>query len=96
MKANEAPEKIILSADRETGILYDEWVIRDLTDNIKIEYTRTDAFIKKALKYLDENFYFKNSRYRIECGVFDSKEEMLKDFKKYMKDWLWRHEKLGM
>jgi uncharacterized protein YjbK len=50
------------------------------------EYIRKDAFIEKALKYLDENFYFKNSCYRIECGVFDSKEEMLKDFKKYMED----------
>ena len=51
MKANEAPEKIILSADRETGTLYDEWVIKDLTDNIKIEYTRTDVFIEKACEY---------------------------------------------
>lgn len=51
MKANEAPEKIILSADRDTQIIYDEWVINDYTDNIKIEYTRTDAFIDKALKW---------------------------------------------
>lgn len=48
MKANEAPEKIILSADRDTQIIYDEWVTKDLTDNIKIEYTRTNAFIEKA------------------------------------------------
>lgn len=44
MKAN-TPEKIILSADRDTQIINDEWVINDYTDNIKIEYTRTDAFI---------------------------------------------------
>lgn len=54
MKVSEAPEKIILSADRETGILYDEWVINDYTDSIKIEYTRTDAFIKKAEGWLRE------------------------------------------
>ena len=55
MEVNEAPEKIILSADRETGILYDEWVIRDLTDSIKIEYTRTDTFIEKACEWLENN-----------------------------------------
>jgi hypothetical protein len=71
MKANEAPEKIILSADRETGILYDEWVIRDLTDNIKIEYTRTDAFIEKAVVWISNNCYIPHST--------------LEDFKNYMK-----------
>ena len=55
MKANEAPEKIILSADRDTQIIYDEWVINDYTDNIKIEYTRTDAFIAKACEWLKNN-----------------------------------------
>ena len=48
MKVNKVPEKIILSADRDTEIIYDEWVTEDLTDNIKIEYTRTDVFMKKA------------------------------------------------
>ena len=56
MKANEAPEKIILSADRETGILYDEWAIRDLTDNIKIEYIRKDAIIEKTCEWLRDNY----------------------------------------
>lgn len=51
MKVNEAPEKIILSADRETGTLHDEWVIEDLTDNVKTEYVRTDAFIEKACEF---------------------------------------------
>ena len=78
MKANEAPEKIYLDED-------ESWHLTNPNGD-SIEYTRTDAFIEKALKYLDENFYFKNSCYRIECGVFDSKEEMLKDFKKYMED----------
>ena len=56
MKVDKAPEKIILSADRDTKELYTEWVTRDLTDNIKIEYTRTDAVIKKAETYLKEQF----------------------------------------
>ncbi len=74
MKANEAPEKIILSADKETGILYDEWVVKDLTDNIKIEYTRTDAFIEKACSWI---------KYNNNNGgcLFDGWED---DFKNYM------------
>jgi uncharacterized protein YjbK len=79
MKANEAPEKIWLNQDHSV------W-LQDPKSTEYTEYIRKDAFIEKALKYLDENFYFKNSCYRIECGVFDSKEEMLKDFKKYMED----------
>ena len=51
-----------------------------------IEYVRKDAFIEKVLKYLDESFYFNNLRYNIESGVFDSKEEMFDDFKKYMEE----------
>ena len=78
MKAN-APEKIWLNQDHSV------W-LQDPKSTEYTEYIRKDAFIEKALKYLDENFYFKNSCYRIECGVFDSKEEMLKDFKKYMED----------
>ena len=87
MKANEAPEKIILSADRETGILYDEWVIRDLTDNIKIEYIKKDAFIEKALDYIENNIYDHydgDNEYGI-CGGYVKKEEFIKNFKKYMK-----------
>jgi len=79
MKANEAPEKIWLNQDHSV------W-LQDPKSTEYTEYIRKDAFIEKALKYLDENFYFKNSCYRIECGIFDSKEEMLKDFKKYMED----------
>ena len=51
MKANKAPEKIILSADRETGTLYDEWSIKDTTDNIKIEYIRADSIGKKDIDF---------------------------------------------
>ena len=74
MKADKAPEKIILSADRETGILYDEWVINDYTDSIKIEYTRTDTFIEKAENYL-----------RNKCQRFILTEKDIEDFKNYMK-----------
>lgn len=74
MKANEAPNKIILSADRETMELYDEWVINDYTDNIKIEYTRTDTFIDKAANWLENNL-----KGIVFGGIY------VEDFKKYMK-----------
>jgi hypothetical protein len=79
MKANEAPEKIILSADRDTKELYTEWVTRDLTDNIKIEYTRTDAFIEKACEYLHEHLidYWSQS--------VTNESKFIDEFIKYMK-----------
>ena len=51
-----------------------------------IEYIRKDTFIEKVLKFLDENFFFNNKRHSIESGVFDSKEEMFEDFKKYIEE----------
>ena len=55
MKVNEAPEKIILGADKDSKIINDYWVVNDYTDNIKIQYVRMDAFIKKACECLKEN-----------------------------------------
>jgi hypothetical protein len=78
MKANEAPEKIYVDNPN-----HDFWY-RTKNSN-SIEYTRTDTFIEKALKFLDEKFYFNNLHYCIESGVFDSEEEMFEDFKNYMK-----------
>ena len=87
MKANEAPEKIILSADRDTQIIYDKWVTKDYTDNIKIEYIRKDVLIKKALDYIENNIYDHydgDNEYGI-CGGYVKKEEFIKNFKDYMK-----------
>ena len=50
MKANEAPEKIYLNKHPFTGELHDKW-LRNKWDDSDVEYTRTDAFIKKARKY---------------------------------------------
>lgn len=86
MKPNEAPEEIyILPDDRNPNGLSIYWYEAPYRTGA-IEYTRTDAFIEKALKFLDENFFFNNLHYSIESGVFDSKEEMFEDFKKYMED----------
>ena len=87
MKVNEAPEKIILSADRDTQIIYDKWVTKDYTDNIKIEYIRKDVLIKKALDYIENNIYDHydgDNEYGI-CGGYVKKEEFIKNFKDYMK-----------
>ena len=64
MKANEAPEKIWMSNDTEAI-----WVTNPSSTRF-IEYTRTDAFIKKAEEYL--------SKHQCEYIDFD-------DFRKAMK-----------
>ena len=79
MKANEAPEKIILSADKETRILYDKWVTKGLTDNIKIEYIRADAFIEKARKWFEKRNEWINIDGTRQCDM-----ESFEDFRKYM------------
>lgn len=85
MKANEAPEKIYLQPSAIEQLPHQNIVYtKPLADN-SIEYTRTDAFIEKALKFLDEKFYFNNLHHGIESGVFDSEEEMFEDFINYMK-----------
>lgn len=81
MKANEAPEKLYFGEKDETGLK--AYSRRESEGDI--EYTRTDTFIEKALKFLDEKFYFNNLHHSIESGVFDSEEEMFEDFKNYMK-----------
>lgn len=45
MKANEAPEKIYLN-----------WVNYPL-EEMQVEYTRTDAFIEKAVSYLEGTLF---------------------------------------
>lgn len=74
MKANEAPEKIWvheLSA-KELNVPLKEY---------HIEYTRTDAFIEKACKWLTKHarkYYFNKERY---LGT----EELVEDFEIAMK-----------
>ena len=67
MKANKAPEKIYLN-----------WVNYPL-EEMQVEYTRTDAFIEKAERYLQEHLidYWSQS-------VTDE-NKFIEDFKKYMK-----------
>lgn len=71
MKLNEAPEKIYI--DDPTGEFDDHWSI--YKNNDSIEYTRTDAFIEKALEWIKDVIrpYYHEVRYHYE------------DFENYMK-----------
>lgn len=51
MKENKAPEKIYLTSDEKNSYVF----TRKRSDNMGIEYTRTDAFIKKASFWLECN-----------------------------------------
>ena len=76
-----APLKIYICPSDLAGIDYEEeWLEFPWGDN-NIEYTRTDAFIEKACKWLKFNYteYLNDTRIGIDI------DEMVKDFKMDMK-----------
>ena len=75
MKAN-TPEKIYVS-NYSSGLTYN-WHNERLAVN-DIEYTRTDAFIEKALGYIANNM-------RCNGYTLQTKVKFIKDFKKYMEN----------
>ena len=89
MKANEAPEKIYLirniptpTALNTTKDCHDKYLhewYKGREKDTDVEYTRTDAFIKKACDWF---------RW-IDCDdrmpPFETTEEFIEEFKKYMK-----------
>ena len=77
MKANGAPEKLYLLPN---GLIS---YCRNTDEDV--EYTCTDAFIEKALAYLNSKFYFHNAFYGVVSTDFNAMEELFEDFKKYMK-----------
>ena len=93
MKANEAPEKIYVQLPSRNwiGRTWDETPIKE-DDNpnwknaTNIEYTRTDAFIDKACKWLKESI-----TNNPECNRIISKNGvitmgmLIEDFRNYMK-----------
>lgn len=60
IKTNEAPEKIYLPVNPDTGSPC--YRLTGPKDNYigSVEYTRTDAFIKKAEKWIKDNGYMYN------------------------------------
>jgi len=83
MKAN-APEKLYISP---TSFEVGEAFTSILASKSKgdIEYTRTDAFIEKALAYLNSKFYFHNAFYGVVSTDFNAMEELFEDFENYMR-----------
>lgn len=91
MKENEAPEKIYLERVLYTDIVYDNWKPQK-TISDDIEYTRTDAFIEKAVRFIKDNIELDKynspdeESYRMGCAVDYFETNMfVEDFKKYMK-----------
>ena len=74
MKANEAPEKIYISPNSEESTYY----VSNQYNRL-IEYTRADAFIKKAIDWLEDNAIEYWGTEAVDNGM------MIEDFKKYMK-----------
>ena len=77
MKANEAPEKLYLLQDNDL-------ICYCMSNEDDIEYTRTDAFIEKAVNFLE----------MLGCGftITDNithtnydKEQLVENFKNYIK-----------
>lgn len=82
MKANTAPEKIYINPNIEHRI----WLIGK-SDANSVEYIDADAFIEKALDYIENNIYDHydgDNEYGV-CGGYVKKEEFIKNFKNHMK-----------
>ena len=76
MKAN-APEKLYLSKNIYGTYLYQ---VPDPDDETAVEYTRTDAFIDKAIEYIITHIPDMHT-----LGVSAKMDEcIIKDFRKYM------------
>ena len=98
MKANEAPEKIYLKVcgSCETNDC-DNCKFEDLEDNVTwckdkifgkdVEYTRTDAFIEKALEFLDGCIpdYIDLTHANVDTFMHVDNKRFIEDFKNYMK-----------
>lgn len=73
MKANEAPEKLYVD------LFKGEWNVSKSPVVTSVEYTRTDAFIEKAVKWLDDNAVKYWGTDAVDNGM------MIYDFKNAMK-----------
>ena len=86
MKVMEAPEKIYLQDSMSTdtiGDLWPEWFDAEVSDN-SIEYTRIDAFIEKAVNFLEMLGYGFTITDNITHTIYDE-EQLIEDFKNYIK-----------
>ena len=74
MKTNEAPEKLYLSKNIYRTYIYQ---VPDHDDKSNIEYTRADAVIDKAWKWVENNI--------LSTSQQDKSRLYFEQFKKYMK-----------
>ena len=82
MKANEAPERLYLSKNIYSTFLYQ---VPDPDDETAVEYIRIDAFIERAVKWIEEiNNHHYIMRYSDSCEPPLS--ELTEWFKNYMKE----------
>ena len=77
MKANEAPERILIDPATDLPKLSGH------IDKDSVEYTRTDAFIDKAENFLEMLGYGFTITDNITNKNYD-KEQLIEDFKNYM------------
>ena len=77
MKTSEAPERLYLSE-----LIYStfQYQVPDPDDSTAVEYTRTDAFIEKAEKYLQEHLIDYWSQ------VITDESDFIDNFKSYMEN----------
>jgi len=80
MKANEAPERLYLSENIYSTYLYQ---VPDPDDDTAIEYTRIDAFIEKACKFLKSYRQDISGGIAYIAGIVNDKT--IEDFRNYMK-----------
>lgn len=83
MKANEAPEKIYIVND---DLNKREWYKTKQVGFDTTEYTRTDAIIEKAVKFMEKiDDVDEYSWYNEEEHAAGITEKCIEDFKNYMK-----------
>ena len=76
MTTNEAPERLYLSKNIYGTFLYQ---VPDPDDDTAVEYTRTYAFIEKAVDYIANNM-------RCNGYTLQTKAKFIRDFKDHMKE----------
>ena len=82
----EAPEKIYLFENPISGDADDGWLSSRSCDE-DVEYIRTDAFIEKALKFLDGCIpdYIELKHTNVDTFMDVDNERFIEDFKNYIK-----------
>ena len=80
MKANEAPEKIYAHWSKHTKRL----CASAAQGKGDIEYTRTDAFIEKAVKFINKANLYLYHCISEECDYVDT-DKFTENFRNYMK-----------